>query len=416
MLFANLRRRLREKAEDRNLQEWLENTAQAHLRTGLKIPLPVLARYLKLNVDSTRTLLTTWSEAGRIPKVESKNKVTPLELARLYTDVEEQRGQLGVETTGHSRLASVLIRYTVNVAKLPSDTLEQLLEVDPIDTYAAYWELLQDIHKRNLHKIVDASDVVKSAVDKLFHQMVQGKLVCNTYKEFRQHWNAEVFSRLRSWEWTVGMTEMDVKHIDEALQKLRPKERLVLQHRYGIHTQKLTLEEVGALPEVNVSKERVREIQVKALRKLRLSRLRELFADIVKPLGERFQEAYKAWQVEKDKTHELEQELYNLKMEIEESQFVKELRKELNLLKAPYRSVDGLELTVRAYNCIKNAGFTTVMDLALKTESELLATKNFTKTTVGEVKELLEGMGLQFGMKLNEKGQLVRAEQDSITS
>lgn len=75
-----------------------------------------------------------------------------------------------------------------------------------------------------------------------------------------------------------------------------------------------------------------------------------------------------------------------------------------NLLK----SIDELELSVRAYNCLKNANIKTIGDLVQKTEYEMLRTKNFGRKSLNEIKEILVGMGLNFGMRIDmdelEKG------------
>src|SRR5258705_4992954 len=68
------------------------------------------------------------------------------------------------------------------------------------------------------------------------------------------------------------------------------------------------------------------------------------------------------------------------------------------------RSVDELELSVRSYNCLKNAGIKTIRDLVQRSEREMLATKNFGKKSLGEIKEILNGMGLDFGMEFDEQG------------
>jgi DNA-directed RNA polymerase subunit alpha len=68
------------------------------------------------------------------------------------------------------------------------------------------------------------------------------------------------------------------------------------------------------------------------------------------------------------------------------------------------RSIDELELTVRAYNCLKNADIRTIRELVKKSEKELLATKNFGRTTLVEIQEILEGMGLSLGMEFDEEG------------
>jgi DNA-directed RNA polymerase subunit alpha len=71
------------------------------------------------------------------------------------------------------------------------------------------------------------------------------------------------------------------------------------------------------------------------------------------------------------------------------------------------RSVEELELSVRSYNCLKNANIQTIGDLVQKTESEMLRTKNFGRKSLNEIKEILGGLGLSFGMKFDQQGRLV---------
>jgi DNA-directed RNA polymerase subunit alpha len=68
------------------------------------------------------------------------------------------------------------------------------------------------------------------------------------------------------------------------------------------------------------------------------------------------------------------------------------------------RSVDELELSVRSYNCLKNADIRSIRDLVKRSEREMLATKNFGKKSLQEIKDLLHGMGLDFGMDFDENG------------
>ncbi len=65
------------------------------------------------------------------------------------------------------------------------------------------------------------------------------------------------------------------------------------------------------------------------------------------------------------------------------------------------KSVDELELSVRSYNCLKNANIRTIGDLVQKTEAEMLKTKNFGRKSLNEIKEILGGMGLSLGMKID---------------
>ena len=65
------------------------------------------------------------------------------------------------------------------------------------------------------------------------------------------------------------------------------------------------------------------------------------------------------------------------------------------------RSVDELELSVRSYNCLKNANIRTIGELVQKDESEMLKTRNFGRKSLNEIKEILGIMGLRLGMNLD---------------
>jgi DNA-directed RNA polymerase subunit alpha len=65
------------------------------------------------------------------------------------------------------------------------------------------------------------------------------------------------------------------------------------------------------------------------------------------------------------------------------------------------KSVDEMELSVRSYNCLKNANIRTIGELVQKSEGEMLKTKNFGRKSLNEIKEILTTMGLSLGMKLD---------------
>lgn len=71
------------------------------------------------------------------------------------------------------------------------------------------------------------------------------------------------------------------------------------------------------------------------------------------------------------------------------------------------RSVEELELSVRSYNCLKNANIQTIGDLVQKTEAEMLRTKNFGRKSLNEIKDILSSLGLTLGMRLDAQGRLV---------
>src|SRR3990172_3858245 len=66
------------------------------------------------------------------------------------------------------------------------------------------------------------------------------------------------------------------------------------------------------------------------------------------------------------------------------------------------KSVEELELSVRSYNCLKNSNIRTIRELVQKTEGEMLKTKNFGRKSLNEIKEILSGMGLSLGMRIDQ--------------
>jgi len=79
------------------------------------------------------------------------------------------------------------------------------------------------------------------------------------------------------------------------------------------------------------------------------------------------------------------------------------------LLETLGRSVDELELSVRSYNCLKNADIKLIGDLVTRTEPEMLKTKNFGRKSLNEIKDILAEMGLSLGMNVEPKKLKVRS-------
>jgi len=79
------------------------------------------------------------------------------------------------------------------------------------------------------------------------------------------------------------------------------------------------------------------------------------------------------------------------------------------------RSVEELELSVRSYNCLKNANIQTIGELVQKSEAEMLKTKNFGRKSLNEIKEILSSMGLGLGMKIDEHGNAVPGSSSSMS-
>jgi DNA-directed RNA polymerase subunit alpha len=75
------------------------------------------------------------------------------------------------------------------------------------------------------------------------------------------------------------------------------------------------------------------------------------------------------------------------------------------------RSVDELELSVRAHNCLKNANIKTIADLVQRSEHDMLRTKNFGRKSLNEIKEILAGMGLHLGMRVDNESLATMREE-----
>lgn len=72
-------------------------------------------------------------------------------------------------------------------------------------------------------------------------------------------------------------------------------------------------------------------------------------------------------------------------------------------VEALFKSIDELELSARAHNCLANANITRVIDLINLSEDDSLRIKNFGRKSLDEVKEVLKSLGLRFGMNVKEE-------------
>jgi DNA-directed RNA polymerase subunit alpha len=66
-----------------------------------------------------------------------------------------------------------------------------------------------------------------------------------------------------------------------------------------------------------------------------------------------------------------------------------------------FKTVDSLELSVRAANCLENANIKYIGELVTRSESDMLKTKNFGRKSLNEIKDILAEMGLSLGMKID---------------
>src|SRR5947209_1353764 len=67
--------------------------------------------------------------------------------------------------------------------------------------------------------------------------------------------------------------------------------------------------------------------------------------------------------------------------------------------------VTDFELSVRSRNCLKKMNIKTLGDLTRVTEQQLLSSKNFGETSLGEIKDMMSSKGLRLGQSLEEGAQ-----------
>lgn len=81
------------------------------------------------------------------------------------------------------------------------------------------------------------------------------------------------------------------------------------------------------------------------------------------------------------------------------------------------KSVEELELSVRSYNCLKNADIRTIYELVTKSDQEMLKTRNFGRKSLNEIKEILTEMGLSLGMNVEQyKEELAMIDEGQVNS
>lgn len=76
------------------------------------------------------------------------------------------------------------------------------------------------------------------------------------------------------------------------------------------------------------------------------------------------------------------------------------------------KSIEELELSVRAYNCLKNANIKTLAELCQKTDGEMLRTKNFGRKSLEEIKKVLQELGLGLGIDLETIGYVKKESEE----
>ena len=173
--------------------------------------------------------------------------------------------------------------------------------------------------------------------------------------------------------------------VDEGLSSLATIHENVIRLRFGLAGENpLTFEKIGI--RLNMTKERIRQIEAKALRQFRHpERARRLRIFLESP-----------FEFTRRKLNEMftppSPPIPPVVYEESGSKNVRDLLAQ---------SIEDFDLSVRSYNGLKSINIETIGDLIQKTEAEMLRVKDFGRNSLNEIKDLLEPMGLCFGMKID---------------
>ena len=218
--------------------------------------------------------------------------------------------------------------------------------------------------------------------------------------------------------------------LEESLKILNSREMFVIQHRFGLidGTYK-TLEEVGK--ELSVTRDRVRQIEAKALRRLRhQSRIKHFQPVIISKLKEN---EYISDE-EKDELTILEQDIWNSNLifrhnSIDDVDFDKEkfdiiisIKEKINIRKEEAEraskkerlpqgvkniSIDEMNFSVRTYSCLRRGCISTLEELSNTTESDLMKIRNLGTKSMEEIVSKLD----EYGIKLAENNEQESEEE-----
>lgn len=170
--------------------------------------------------------------------------------------------------------------------------------------------------------------------------------------------------------------------IEDVMRKtLTERENKVLQMRYEWG---MSLEEVGS--EIGVTKERIRQIEARAIRKMRMRKLDIMCAPAID------------YRKELSDNEVLRNQVNYLQSELDKIRGISELQREeadkkRSIMEA---SIDVLDLSTRAYNCCLRAGIKTLGDLCGKTYAEMTKVRNLGKRSLAEIEDRMKENGLRF--------------------
>lgn len=166
--------------------------------------------------------------------------------------------------------------------------------------------------------------------------------------------------------------------VDDMLGTLVERERKIICERFGIGVKEAkTLEQIA--PDWNCTRERLRQIEAKAIHKLRTQARKRQLGVLAHPVG-----------------NALQRELVQRKAKEQAATIEPDMNLEL------FRGVDELEISIRTANCLRNEKIVLIGELVQWIPEELLRTKNFGRKSLKEIKDELDRRGLTLGMKASD--------------
>ncbi len=177
--------------------------------------------------------------------------------------------------------------------------------------------------------------------------------------------------------------EVYIPGISAALATLTEREQGVLMHRFQ---RKLTLQQCGK--EYGITRERIRQIEAKALRKLRHPTRANMMKAV--PLPE-LQAKHTEYCNLKDEYEWLKKAFESLTAQKAEPGVIVPMAEHASLLAKP---IEELDLSIRSYNCLRRNGKDTVRDIVEMTEDELKGVRNLGMKSLVEIKAKLTEYGL----------------------
>lgn len=173
---------------------------------------------------------------------------------------------------------------------------------------------------------------------------------------------------------------------------LNNREQLVIDHRFGFNNNdKKTLDETGEL--LGVKRERIRQIEAKAIRKLRNPKVTKILrVGLMKYNADQQLEELEKLQLKKEFENNYNKQLEEMKRDknpTDQTEISDLLLLNYILVEAENINIGDLDMLVRTYNGIKRAGIKNLEDLLLKTDEDIMKIRNIGKRSFEELDNII---------------------------